>query len=230
MNGRRPRAPNYFPLGGAIVGLLLVFLVVLLAFIQVGAVQFAYARLGITPRHAIALLALSLLGSYVNVPVRVLEGPPAVTGRIIEQFGVRWVVPIMAPSARTVLAVNLGGAILPAIVSGYLLLRHGFYLRGLLATAVVALVVHLAARPVRGLGITVPTFLPPLVAAAAALVLDRGAAPALAYVCGTMGTLVGADLLNLGKIRQLGAPVVSIGGAGTFDGIFVTGILAVLLA
>jgi uncharacterized membrane protein len=45
-----------------------------------------------------------------------------------------------------------------------------------------------------------------------------------------MGTLIGADLTNLDKIRGLGAPVASIGGAGTFDGIFLTGILAVLLA
>jgi hypothetical protein len=31
-------------------------------------------------------------------------------------------------------------------------------------------------------------------------------------------------------VRRLGAPVVSIGGAGTFDGVFLTGIVAVLLA
>ena len=45
-----------------------------------------------------------------------------------------------------------------------------------------------------------------------------------------MGTLIGADLLNLDKISGLGAPVASIGGAGTFDGIFLIGIMAVLLA
>jgi uncharacterized membrane protein len=49
-------------------------------------------------------------------------------------------------------------------------------------------------------------------------------------VGGTMGTLIGADILNLDKISSLGAPVASIGGAGTFDGIFLTGILAVLVA
>jgi uncharacterized membrane protein len=38
------------------------------------------------------------------------------------------------------------------------------------------------------------------------------------------------DLLNLRGMRNVGAPVASIGGAGTFDGIFVTGIVAVLLA
>jgi uncharacterized membrane protein len=52
----------------------------------------------------------------------------------------------------------------------------------------------------------------------------------LAYIAGSLGTLIGADLTNLSKVRGLGAPVASIGGAGTFDGIFLTGILAVLLA
>ena len=57
----------------------------------------------------------------------------------------------------------------------------------------------------------------------------RYAAP-LAYIGGSLRTLVGADLLNLGRVQGLGAPVVSIGGAGTFDGIFLTGVLAVLIA
>ena len=57
----------------------------------------------------------------------------------------------------------------------------------------------------------------------------RRAAP-LAYIAGSLGTLIGADLLNLGKVRGLGAPVASIGGAGTFDGVFLVGIVAVLLA
>ena len=51
----------------------------------------------------------------------------------------------------------------------------------------------------------------------------------LAYICGVLGVLIGADLLNLNKIKKLGAPTASIGGAGTFDGIFLTGVLAVLL-
>jgi len=71
---------------------------------------------------------------------------------------------------------------------------------------------------------------PPLVAAAAALSLSPDLALALAYTGGTLGTLIGGDRLNLGRLRGLGAPIVSIGGAGTFDGIFLTGIIAVLLA
>jgi uncharacterized membrane protein len=71
---------------------------------------------------------------------------------------------------------------------------------------------------------------PPIVAAGVALLLAFRRAPPVAYVAGSMGTLIGADLLNLGQITRLGAPVVSIGGAGTFDGVFLTGILAGLLA
>jgi uncharacterized membrane protein len=72
--------------------------------------------------------------------------------------------------------------------------------------------------------------LPPLIAAGVALLLAFRRAPPVAYVSGSMGTLIGADVLNLSQVARLGAPVVSIGGAGTFDGVFLTGIIAGLLA
>ena len=88
---------------------------------------------------------------------------------------------------------------------------------------------HLA-TPVQGVVVTIPIFTPPIVAALAAMVVSwRNAAP-LAYIGGSLGTLMGTDLLNLPNIPALGAPVASIGGADTFDGIFATGIMAVLLA
>jgi uncharacterized membrane protein len=86
------------------------------------------------------------------------------------------------------------------------------------------------ATPVEGVGIAVPVFVPPIVTAIVAVLLARHHAAPLAYISGSLGTLIGADLLNLGAVQGLGAPVASIGGAGTFDGIFLTGILAVLLA
>jgi uncharacterized membrane protein len=100
----------------------------------------------------------------------------------------------------------------------------------LLGTAIVAAAVHSLARIVPGVGIAVPMFIPPLVAIAVSLVLAFRRAPPVAYVSGSMGALIGADLLNLPRIGDLGAPVVSIGGAGTFDGVFLTGIIAGLLA
>ena len=89
---------------------------------------------------------------------------------------------------------------------------------------------HWLAYPVPGIGIAVPVFCPAVTTAVVALLLSREFAAPLAYVGGSLGTLIGADLTNLDKVRGLGAPVASIGGAGTFDGIFLTGILAVLLA
>lgn len=145
-------------------------------------------------------------------------------------FGIRHVVPLVQEWPRTVIAVNVGGAVIPTLLSLYLVVKNGLYGRSLLAVAIVAVIVHWMAYPVRGVGIAVPIFIPPVVAAGAALLLARHSAPALAYIAGSLGTLIGADLLNLGRIQGLGAPVTSIGGAGTFDGIFVTGILAVLLA
>jgi len=76
----------------------------------------------------------------------------------------------------------------------------------------------------------VPVFMPVVVTAIVAMILSREEAAPLAYIAGSLGTLIGTDLTNLDKVRGLGASVASIGGAGTFDGIFLTAILAVLLA
>lgn len=130
------------------------------------------------------------------------------------------------------LAVNVGGALVPVLVSVYLLAHQPeALLQAMLATAIVALVVNRSARPIRGLGIATPMFIPPIVAALAGYILGGAAhAAPVAYVGGVLGTLIGADIMNIGRLRDLGAPVASIGGAGTFDGIFLTGLIAVLLA
>ncbi|MGA7874465.1 MAG: DUF1614 domain-containing protein, partial [Desulfoferrobacter sp.] len=112
----------------------------------------------------------------------------------------------------------------------YLVVKNRIYVKALLGVVAVALIVHSLAYPVKGLGIAEPIFIPPAAATIVAIILSRKSTPALAYISGSLGTLIGADILNLGAIRGLGAPVASIGGAGTFDGIFLTGILAVLLA
>jgi uncharacterized membrane protein len=208
----------------------LLLIVVLIAVVEIGAIQYAYEKIGISRRYVFALLALSLLGSYVNIPIAEIPAERVLSNQEITFFGMRYVVPWAEGWSRTVIAVNLGGAIIPTLLSGYLLMKNGIDGRSLLAVVVVTAVVHSMARPLVGIGIAVPTFIPPLAAAAAALLLAPNSAPAVAYVAGTLGTLIGADLLNLGRLQDLGAPMVSIGGAGTFDGIFLSGIIAVLLA
>ena len=137
--------------------------------------------------------------------------------------------PVVRRQQATILAVDLGGAVIPSGLSVYLLVKNDVWWQAAIAVAFVAAVVHAIARPVPGLGIAVPALVPPLLAAAAALALSATASAAVAYVSGTLGTLIGADLLNVRRLPELGAGVASIGGAGTFDGVFLTGIMAVVL-
>jgi uncharacterized membrane protein len=185
---------------------------------------------GISSNAAIFLLLATLIGSFFNIPIAELPPEHVMSDQVVDFFGVRYAVPVVSDWDGTVVAVNVGGAVIPTLVSIYLLVKRELWVKGLVATAIVALVIHWMAYPVSGLGIAVPVFMPVVVTAIVAMLLSREDAAPLAYIAGSLGTLIGADLTNLDKVRGLGAPVASIGGAGTFDGIFLTGILAVLLA
>jgi uncharacterized membrane protein len=221
---------HYLPLTPALFSVLIVLFVGLIILIQLRVLRYAYERLGIGPGAALLVLFGSLIGSYFNIPITILPGHPVRAGEIVDFFGMRYVVPLVTAWPGTVLAVNVGGAVIPTLMSTYLVLRYQLWLKAAIAVAVIAVVIHLMATPVHGIGIAVPVFAPVVVTAILAFLLSREYAAPLAYVGGSMGTLIGADLLNLDKIGGLGAPIASIGGAGTFDGIFLTGILAVLLA
>src|SRR5262249_55603244 len=198
--------------------------------IQINVLRYAYARLGVSSGAALLLLMGSLIGSYVNIPVWEFPEREVQSGREVIFFGMRYVVPVVVEWPGTVIAVNVGGAVIPTLLSLYLLFRNDLWIRGIITVAVVTAIVHWLAYPVPGVGIAVPIFVPPVATAIAAVLIARDHAAALAYVGGSLGTLVGADLLNLDVVRGLGAPVASIGGAGTFDRILLTGIVGVLLA
>ena len=221
---------HYFPLGVGVAGLFVAILLGLVFLIEIGLLGRAYSALGLNPRVVMLVLFGSLIGSYINLPLVRLPEQRVVSREVVEMFGVPFLAPVEVDWPGTILAINVGGAVIPIMLSFYLLVRYDLWAFGALATAVVAFVVHRMATPIPGVGISVPTIAPPLLAAGAALVLSRRFAAPLAYIGGSLGVLIGADLLNLGRLRSLGAPVASIGGAGTFDGIFLTGILAVLLA
>lgn len=218
-----------FPLALPLVVGLLLALLLILALIQIGIITYAYEKLGVPPGQVFTLLLLSLIGSYVNIPLGAVESGHMLPPQEVVFFGIRYrIPPPVAP--KTVVAVNLGGAVVPVLLSLYVLLRTHAWFDSILGVLAVAVVVHRLARPIPGLGIAMPLFVPPVLAAVLGVLLSTDHAPAVAYVSGTLGTLIGADLLNLRKVAGLGAPVASIGGAGTFDGIFLTGILAVLLS
>src|SRR5246127_5373832 len=157
-----PLAPSFFAiLVGIFIGVLIL-----------QSLRYAYVSLGISSGTALLLLFASLIGSVFNIPIAQLPPEPVVSDRIIDFFGMQYTVPVVNDWRGTVIAVNVG----------------------------------------------------------VALILSREDAAPLAYIAGALGTLIGADLTNLDKVSGLGAPVALIGGAGTFDGIFLTGILAVILA
>ncbi len=221
---------QYLPIAPPFFAFLAGVLVILLFLVQIRVLRYAYMRLGVSSGAAVFLLFASLLGSYVNIPIATLGEEPMVSEREISYFGMRYVVPMLTDLPEVLLAVNVGGAVIPTLLSIYLLSKNGLWGRGAIATICIAAICHALAQPVRGVGIGLPIFVAPVAAAIIAAIISwRNAAP-LAYAGGSLGVLIGADLLNLDKLQGIGAPVLSIGGAGTFDGIFVTGVMAVLLA
>jgi len=192
------------------IGVLALFFFLLVAFtilifvLEIRALSYAYRAIGISPRYVTAVLLLTLLGSHVNLPLTTMDD--------------------------SIVAINVGGALIPILVSLYLFSRARRRWQMLLAIAIVTAVVHGLAQVVPGVGIAVPMLIPPLTATGVALLLAFREAPSVAYVAGSLGALIGADLMNLSRITDIGAPVVAIGGAGTFDGVFLTGILAGFLA
>jgi uncharacterized membrane protein len=215
----QPSSVHYLPLGPLFFAILALLFAMAVALVEIGLFHYTYAKMGIDRRYVYALLLASLFGSYINIPIAELPGESHPRTEVVSFFGVRYQVPVIEDVPQMVLAVNVGGALIPTIVSIYLLAKNRLWIRG-----------GVAGEPVHGVGIAVPTLIPPVVAALVAVALSRQSAAPLAYVAGSMGTLIGADLLNLHLLPTLGASVASIGGAGTFDGVFLAGILAVLLA
>jgi uncharacterized membrane protein len=240
------------PLWSALL-LLLLLIPMLLLFAYFGLAADAFRLLGLSRGSATILLTASLIGSTINIPLTrtriVLDDPR------VERLpaAMQWLVPLIHyyPPAvvQQVLAINVGGAIVPLVFSIHLLLQASTSVgAAIAATLVVAAAARLLARPVPGQGITLPALVPSLVAALAArgfvhvAGLPISSAAPVAYIAGTMGCLLGADLLTLpatlgGRLVPADAPraaggnfVISIGGAGVFDGIFLAGIVAPFLA
>ncbi len=213
------------------LALLIAALVFLVAVVQFGVIGIAFERLGLDERSAWLLLMTTLFGSMVNLPLFSVPAQAPPEDSPVERLRRQWGLPKQPFTGRTVVAVNVGGAVTPVAFSLYLISHTPLGLAEVVpAVGVVTAVAYLTSSPIPGVGIGMPIFVAPLTAAAVAMSIDPAHAAPLAYIGGTLGVLIGADLLRLRAIGRLGAPVAAIGGAGTFDGIFLTGILAVLLA
>ncbi|MBI5520317.1 MAG: DUF1614 domain-containing protein [Desulfovibrio sp.] len=244
-----------------LIALVVVLLLGLFIALPVSLVAAAFGKLGLTGAQGLAVFLLTLVGSRWNLPVyrttRLVRGEPAPASRLFGFSGqmgrIRFGQPFRQNGfgaqgdglllSEQVVAVNVGGCIVPCLLSAWFLWQ--MQLSGVLGAWVAlcvlipALACYLLAKPMPGIGIGVPVLLPPAVAAMTAMILTpelaghESLAPRAAYMAGALGTLIGADLahlLNRRTLAVLDAPLLSIGGAGTFDGIFLAGIIAVLLA
>jgi uncharacterized membrane protein len=202
----------------------------LFAFIQLGLLTLAFDKLGLSLFEVYLLLFCSLFGSMINLPLLKVKSEvpiqqmPLNLWRLLRNNNLTF-------EGETIIAVNVGGCLIPFGFSLYLFAVTDIdFLHALIGVAMVALVSYLTSRPIQGLGVGMPIFIAPLCAALVALIIDPSHSAPLAYIAGTLGVIVGADLFRLKDIRRMGTPIASIGGAGTFDGIFITGVVAVLLA
>jgi len=208
--------------------LITLFFVVLL---QIHIFEIAFVKLGLTPEAASFLLLGTLLGSAINLPLYSMHTKQ--TGHLVISPDRKPIWEIFQPAreGKTVIAVNVGGCLIPVGLCLYFislqLIDPIKIMAGILAITALS---YKFSRLMPGLGVGMPIFLAPLSSALLALVLDSEHAALLAYISGVFGVLIGADILRLNEISSLGTPVASIGGAGTFDGIFMTGIIAALLA
>ncbi len=229
------------PLASFFMYLLTVLMSFIMVYLFLWSSGKAFTSLGLNPRLVSLIIFVSLLGSFINIPIYkyTLDEELVLTINYVNFYGIIYPIPSFERvKNKSVLAVNLGGAIIPILVSLYLsyklLTLEPNTLMPLLVSIIVAsFIIHIYAKPIPHLGIAVPTFIPPFTSMTLALFwgfwgFDKSVMLTIAYVSGTLGALIGADLMNLNKIRTFKSPMVSIGGAGTFDGIFLSGLLAVL--
>lgn len=221
--------------------ILLLALPLIFIYLFIRITEEAFEQIGFGHWHASLMVFGSIIGSMIDIPLH----SGAITTYPAFMIDIINAIPSDAPMSfhPVRLLVNVGGCVVPVLISIDLLRRRRAPIStALFGTVVVALITYTMAEPVPNVGITLPVYVPPVSAALVAVILCRGyrTAPAIAYISGSIGTLLGADVMNLltpGVLPALAPPsayprplALSIGGAGIFDGIFLTGVMAVLLA
>jgi len=233
------RNPLFF-LPFLLVVFIIFFLVIIFLFvlIQIGAITVAFSKLGLSGGQVFFILLATLVGSLINIPIysRTIVRKPY---EPIDLKGMwrHYRIPVYGfelTTIKQIIAVNVGGCLIPCLLSIYFITQTGVSLGLGISLIIVCLSTYKLAKPIPGLGIGIPFLLPPLITVLCVWIFaPKGLEPQVAYIAGSLGTLIGADIMHLLDRKTLDtiqAPLLSIGGAGTFDGIFLSGIIAVLLA
>ncbi|MGB5636678.1 MAG: DUF1614 domain-containing protein [Waterburya sp.] len=214
---------------------ILLFLLFLLLFpfiwilVALDVVEVAVAKLGFSPGIASVLFVAVLVGSTINIPLYTVKSItpiiPDFQDMWLEKF---WGIPLRKFQQKTIIALNVGGGLIPVILAIYELIRSDA-LAIFWVTVIVTIVSYFSAQIVPGIGIQMNALVSPLTAVISAILIAEPLASSVAFAGGILGTLIGADLLHLKEIERMSAGVLSIGGAGVFDGIAMCGLLALLL-
>jgi uncharacterized membrane protein len=216
---------------------LFLIMLVLLPLLFADLMAAALVKLHLDPSTALILVVAIMFGSLINIPVKRITRTETVIVHPLAIFGLWGVLPQLRQAQRqTIIAVNVGGCVIPLAIAIYEIveLERRAGAPALLALAVAVginvAVCFAVAKPVPEIGITMPAFVPAIVAAGSASLLLPDLAPPIAFVAGAMGPIVGADLLHLRQFTSMNTGIASIGGAGTFDGIVFSCIVAAYLA
>jgi len=212
------------------------FLLFLFPFVFGELMVVSLAKLHLDPGTAVSIVVAVILGGLINIPIARIPLEDEILVDPLAVFGLSGLWPeIRRVRRETIIAVNVGGCLIPAGLAFYELIHLVLVAPSTLAAVAIASIIdiaicYLTARPTAGVGITMPGLVPALVAAGSALILAPEQAAPVAFIAGVAGPLIGADLLHLRGITRLAPGMVSIGGAGTFDGIVLSAVMAAYLA
>jgi uncharacterized membrane protein len=215
--------------------LLMLFLLLLLPWLFLDLMLIALEKLGIAPLMAPLIVFVMFVGSLINIPVLRESVPTQIRHHPLSIWGLERYWPDMHKEVRErIIAVNVGGFLIPMLLVIHEVILIALQHQEVLLPLIIAVlfnvfVCNLLAQPVPQIGITLPALLPGVIASISALILAPDLAPPVAFCAGVLGPVIGADLMYLNKIRETQVAIASIGGAGTFDGIVISGLLAVLL-
>lgn len=221
---------------GCLALFLFFLLIILIPFFLAEVMLSALVKLGLSAQQSIMAAIGIFLGSMVNIPITRFENRGRTKSTTSQMYGIeRQLFQNLQQHNTTLLSVNLGGCLIPLTIALYQIMRLSelglHYILGCGIVVVANIIIcRFTARPVENMGIAISALIPAISAAILALLFVPDQAPAVAFTAGVLGPLVGADLFHLNEIKNMGTPIASIGGAGTFDGIVLSGIVATLLA
>ncbi|WP_339673289.1 DUF1614 domain-containing protein [uncultured Gimesia sp.] len=249
MSTQPPQQFQTPPVSGCMILSLMIFMGCMLPLIFVDLAETALRNLHLSPQAAILVLIGMIFGSLINFPISRFPLDREVNVPVFESLAGMQLMPKMQRLRQeAIIAVNLGGCVIPVLLAIWLsrfIIGGGItpVLVTLVGIALNTVVCYRTPRLVPGMGIAMPVFIPPLVAVIATILgfgifgpmtgnadMNYQALYApIAFVIGISGPLIGADLLHWNDFKKLDSPSISIGGAGTWDGIVLSGMIAALI-